>query len=145
MARRYNGFQRGYASTGVNAAVRALQELGSDVEAAAKEALKKGADQIVADAKSRCPVYAGPSRPDVVPGELRDSIKAVSSKKGAVYHIEADAKSGTSGQPYGLYVEFSPKINKPFLYPAFDAHSDEVRASIVEAVKNAVRRHNGGR
>ena len=46
MARRYNGFQRGYASTGVNEAVRALQELGSDVEAAAKEALKNGADQM---------------------------------------------------------------------------------------------------
>ena len=115
MARRYNGFQRGYAATGVNEAVRALQELGKDVEQAAKQALKKGADEIVADAKSRCPVYAGPSRPDVQPGELRDSIKAVSKRSGAVYSIEANAKSLTSGQPYGLYVEFSPKINKPFL------------------------------
>ena len=143
MARRYSGFQRGYASTGVNAAVQALREISVDVEQAAKVALKKGVNEIVADAKSRCPVYAGPERPDVQPGELRDSIKAVSKHSGAAYSIEANAKSLTSGQPYGLYVEFSPKINKPFLYPAFDAHSNEVRASIVDAVKRAVRRHRG--
>lgn len=143
MARRYSGFQRGYASTGVNAAVQALREISVDVEQAAKVALKKGVNEIVVDAKSRCPVYAGPERPDVQPGELRDSIKAVSKHSGAVYSIEANAKSLTSGQPYGLYVEFSPKINKPFLYPAFDAHSNEVRASIVDAVKRAARRHRG--
>lgn len=143
MARRYNGFQRGYASTGVNAAVQALREISVDVEQAAKEALKKGVNEIVVDAKSRCPVYAGAERSDVQPGELRDSIKAVSKHSGAVYSIEANAKSLTSGQPYGLYVEFSPKINKPFLYPAFDAHANEVRANIVDAVKRAVRRHRG--
>lgn len=92
---------------------------------AAKIALKEGVDLIIADAKSRCPVKTG---------NLRDSIKAESLNDGAAYEISADAKN--DGVAYGQFVEFSPKINKPFLYPAVDANIDAVKNKVKQAIEN---------
>ena len=112
--RRHNdsSFSRGYVNiAGVGAAVRNLRMKGEHVLTAAKQALKEGADLIVNDAKSRVPVKTG---------KLRDSIQAKSIEYGAAYDISADAKN-QNGVAYGQFVEFDPKINKPFLYPAMDA------------------------
>ena len=75
----------------------------------------------------------------MVKGALRDSIHAVKFKGGAKYKIIADAVSH-DGIFYGKLVEFSPAVNKPFMYPAMDARRDEVRNKIIEAVRRAVRR-----
>lgn len=139
MAKRYNDFTRGDVR-GVAQAVKALEEIGVNVVKAAKAALKQGVNTITEDAKNRVPVYNGLPRADVEAGALKASIKAVGKKEGSVYHIEANAKSSTSGLPYGLFVEFSSKINKPFLYPALDAHQQAVRNSIIQAVQNATKR-----
>ena len=59
---------------------------------------------------------------------------------GTAYKISADARAA-DGMFYGQIVEFSPKINRPFLYPALDAHREEIREKIVAAVRTACRRH----
>jgi len=117
-----------------------LRGMGEDVLQAAKAALAKGAEEVVAEAKSRCPVYKGKDR-RVTPGALRDSIHAEKKKSGTFYRISAGAQA-QDGTAYGKLVEFSPKINKPFLYPALDARRDGIRRGIVEAVKAALRRNH---
>ena len=125
---------RGFVS-----AEKILSELGVEATAAAKEALAAGADDVVAEAKNRCPVYAGTYK-RVVKGALRDSIhKRPRKRDGSVWRIVADAES-QDGVLYGVLVEFSPRINRPFLYPAFDAKKDSIRSAIVDAVRSAIRR-----
>lgn len=124
---RATSFTRGHMSTG--RAVRQLRELGEHVVEAAKHALKLGVYRVVADAKSKCPVKTG---------KLRDSIKAESNKQGTEYQISANAEN--DGVFYGPIVEFSPEINKPFMYPALDAHREEIRVSIQNAIHVASQR-----
>ena len=123
---------------GWQSAEEILKELGENATKAAKSALAEGAELVMQEARNRCPVYKGNDR-RVVKGALRDSIHAVKLKGGAKYKIIADAVSH-DGIFYGKLVEFSPKINKPFMYPAMDARRDEVRNKIIEAVREAVRR-----
>ena len=104
-----------------------------DIIDAAKRELAKGVYRVVMDAKSRCPVFTG---------KLRASIKAESNDDDTIFYISANAfkedpKAVTGRFYYGQIVEFSPKINKPFLYPAIDAHKDEIRANIRRAVLRA--------
>ena len=102
----------------------------------AKRELAKGVIRIVADAKSRCPVDTG---------ELRNSIKMESNEDDSIFYISANAFRRTNNPQsltgkfyYGQMVEFSPKINKPFLYPAIRAHENEIRQNIRNAVLRAV-------
>lgn len=131
MARRRNeiGFTRG-RGTGMSSykTVAALRELGEHVVEAAKSALKDGADKVVADAKARCPVKTG---------KLRDSIKAVPNKDGSVYAISANAEN--NGVYYGVIVEFSPKINRPFMYPALEENRQQIYDNVSAAISKAVR------
>ena len=115
-----------------------LRELGENATKAAKSALADGAEIVMQEARNRCPVYKGNDN-RVVKGALRDSIHAVKQKGGAKYKIVADAVSH-DGIFYGKLVEFSPAINKPFMYPAMDARQDEVRNKIIDAVREALCR-----
>ena len=119
-------------------AEKILRELGENATKAAKSALADGAEIVMQEARNRCPVYKGNDN-RVVKGALRDSIHAVKQKGGAKYKIVADAVSH-DGIFYGKLVEFSPAINKPFMYPAMDARRDEVRNKIIDAVREALRR-----
>jgi len=123
---------------GYQSAEEMLRELGENATKAAKSALADGAEIVMQEARNRCPVYKGNDR-RVVKGALRDSIHAVKQKGGAKYKIIADATSH-DGIFYGKLVEFSPAINKPFMYPAMDARRDEVRNKIIDAVREALRR-----
>lgn len=130
------GFARGRV-TGMSTAqtIAAIREFGEAAIEAAKAELKKGVDKVVADAKSRCPVRTG---------TLRDSIKAESNRDGTVYWITANAsveepKAASGRFYYGPVVEFSPKINKPFLYPALDSHRLEIYENISEAINKVSR------
>ena len=107
-------------------------DIDKDIIEAAKWELKKGVLKVVADAKSNCPVDTG---------ALRESIKAEGNDKETYFYISANAyrittskKSETGKFYYGQMVEFSPKINKPFLYPALDANREQIKANIREAV-----------
>lgn len=131
--RRARDFSRGVSDTiGLPETMRQLREMGEHVVQAAKDALKQGADEVVADAKSRCPVRTG---------KLRDSIRAEPNRDGTVYTIIADADR--NGFCYGQIVEFSPKtingrrVYKPFLYPALEANYGRVMANIRSAVNRA--------
>ena len=121
-----------------NSAETILKELGTAAENAAKAALEEGADILVKEAKARCPVYDGDD-PRVVKAALRDSIHAEKAKGGKEYRIAADAQA-QDGLFYGKMVEFSPKINKPFLYPAMEAKRKEIQQKIVAAVREAIRK-----
>ena len=130
------GFARG-RMTGMSTykTIEAIREYGEAALNAAKAALKEGVDAVVADAKSRCPVKTS---------RLRDSIKSEANKDGTVYWITANAsvespKSQSGRFYYGAVVEFSPKINKPFLYPAMDAHRQEIYAKVDAALSSVTR------
>ena len=123
---------------GYQSAEEILRELGENATRGAKSALADGAEIVMQEARNRCPVYKGNDN-RVVKGALRDSIHAVKQKGGAKYKIVADAVSH-DGIFYGKLVEFSPAINKPFMYPAMDARRDEVRNKIIDAVREALRR-----
>lgn len=127
---RESTFHRAGNLSGVNAAVERLRAQGEEVLFAAKSALKEGVDLIIADAKSRCPVRTG---------KLKNSIKAVDVANGAAYELAADAKN-SSGVAYGQFVEFSPKINKPFFYPAIYANIGTLKENIKQAIQGALRR-----
>lgn len=120
MARKYGGFDREFFSI-----------LGNDVTEAAKKALEDGAQIVVDEAKSRVPVKTG---------ALRDSIHFKKLNKGTKIRIVADAKD-RDGVEYGQYVEFSPLINEPFMYPAMDSRRAEVKQKIIDAIREAVHKH----
>ena len=105
-----------------------LQDYGKQVAAAAKKALAEEAEIIANDAKSRCPVLTG---------NLKESIHTVPNKSGTRVSIVVDA-TDKDGVPYGKVVEYSPKIQKPFVYPALDAHKDEIAGKVADAIKKAL-------
>ena len=105
-----------------------LQDYGKQVADAAKKALADEAEIIANDAKSRCPVRSG---------NLKESIHTVPNKSGTRVSIVADA-TDKNGVPYGKIVEFSPKIQKPFVHPAIDEHKDEISSKVADAIKQAL-------
>ena len=128
MARRNVEFKQKNLST--TQATRKLHEIGEHVTKAAKSALKAGVYKVADDAKSRVPVRTG---------RLRDSIKVMSNRDGSSYKVSANAENN-KGIRYGKIVEYSPKIQKPFLHPALDANRQQIRDSIETATREAIRR-----
>ena len=129
--RRHNDstFRRGKI-TNSDMVVERLMELGEDVVMAAKIALAEGVESIVFDAKTRVPVRTG---------KLRNSIKAMDKNgDGTVYTLTADA-TNKKGIAYGQFVEFDPRINRPFLYPAIEANIRRLKRNIRQAVKDSVK------
>lgn len=120
---RAGAFVRGGVQSGMIS--RELKKRGEKaVQMAAAEVVRQ-AEIIRDDAKSRVPVRTG---------ALRDSIEVVQYDSGLYCRIKADAKN-KQGIPYGQFVEFDPRIANPFMYPAFDAHKDDARDAIAEAVR----------
>lgn len=108
-----------------------LESYGEEAVNAIREEMEVMAEKIVQDMKARVPVDSG---------ALRDSIHWSWNKKKTAIRIVADAKNKKNGVPYARYVEFSPKINKPFFYPALDAHRDEYHEQLVRALKKALEK-----
>lgn len=126
---RDRGFSRQMSNLGMPETLRQLREMGEHVVEAAKTELARGAAEVVADAKSRCPVRTG---------KLRESIKATPNSSATFYNISADAQN--NGFYYGQIVEFSPKPEfTPFLYPALDANIGRIYGNIRAAVNRAVQ------
>ena len=106
-----------------------LREMGKHVEDAAKQALKRGTDRVVEDAKRRVPVRTG---------KLRDSIKATANRSGTTYTITANADN--RGYRYGRRLEYDPKLaSKRFLHPALDAHRQQIYDDIKNSASQAIR------
>ena len=117
------------AKKGNNSVAKILKQLGDNAVKAARKALVKSADSVVAEAKSRVPVKTG---------ALRDSIQAEKVNADKI-KITANAKS-KKGVAYGRILEYSPKSNKAFMKPALNAKRNEVRENLVNAVREAIRK-----
>lgn len=115
----------------INQVIANLRRRSEHAVTAAKAALRQGVDKVVLDAKSRVPVKTG---------KLRDSIRAIPMFDGAVFKITADAEN-EKGVKYAQYVEYSPRINRPFLYPAVNANISALSDGIKNAVQNSIRRN----
>lgn len=108
------------------------ERFGEAVKNAGVDALKKGAEAIAETAKKNCPVDSG---------RLRDSIHVdvKQTKTSTKIKVVADA-ADDDGFCYAKLVEFSPKINKPFLIPARDQHAKKIREDTLDAIRNAIHR-----
>jgi len=112
-----------------------LIELGADVSAAAKEELLQGGQTILADAKAR--IHS-------ISGALSASGKLEINAKGTIVRIVFDAASpatanSSGGYMYGRIIEWRPGHEHPFLYPAYDAHKNQIKQNVIEAIRQAVR------
>lgn len=105
-----------------------LRRRGNAAVQAAKQALREGVNGIVDDAKLRVPVDTG---------RLKNSIHAETENEGASYKIVADAKN-EQGNSYAKIVEYDPKINKPFMYPAIEANKQRISDKIKQAIERSV-------
>ena len=110
--------------------INRLREIGEYVVTAAKRALEEGANTVKDTAKQNCPVLSG---------KLRDSIKARPQRDGAVYKVSADAFND-KGVNYGRIIEYSPKINRPFMYPALESNRSQITGNIKTAIRDAINR-----
>jgi hypothetical protein len=110
---------------------RALKEIGDAATEEAKKALAEGAEFVVWEAVSNI---------HNVSGDLAASIRAIPMNNGAKIRIVADAED-KNGVEYGQYVEFWPGREHPFLYPAMDAHRDQIKRRVADAIKEAVRKN----
>ena len=147
-----NSFQRGRISlsdgricNSVEEAVRQsvadLRRKGEHVVVAAKQALKEGADIIVADMRKLVPKRSW---------NLHNSIQAESLEDGAIYEFSANARNPKDNFLYGQIIEFSEwhmwkgkrrkKEKQAFMYPSFDNHRDEVNQMIKRAINTAIAR-----
>lgn len=116
--------------------VKAISEMyGEMVVEALRRQMEIEVEKIIEDMKSRVPVRSG---------ALRDSIHWRWNKNKTAIEILADAAHPRSHVKYGRLVEFSPRINKPFFYPAMDAHREEYRESLRRAMQEAVKRFTKG-
>ena len=126
LRKRTGAFIRGGATGGGISFI--IRQRGKKAVEMAAEEVKKQAEIIRDDAKSRCPVDTG---------KLAESIKVVEYNGGLYCRISADARN-KKGIAYGQFVEFDPCIARPFMYPAFDANRDAAKEAIIEAVRKAL-------
>ncbi|WP_143272182.1 HK97-gp10 family putative phage morphogenesis protein [Anaerovibrio sp. JC8] len=112
-----------------NISSKALEALGENIQSSVKSTLKDCGEMLVNEAKSRCPVDTG---------RLRDSIHMEAKAKGTKIQVVADA-TDNEGRAYGKIVEFSPLINRPFLYPALDALRSEIKDKLIQAVRDGLK------
>lgn len=106
-----------------------LKSKGADIERAAKVALREGVKEVVDTAKSLAPVKTG---------KLKESVHEIEENDGASYKIVADAENEYKEQ-YAKIVEYSPRINRPFLYPAVEAQRNNLNEKIKDAVKREIK------
>ena len=125
--------------TGMEAVVASLELRGANVEAAARKAVKAGAQLLAQRIAEAAPVYHGPPRKGVVPGELRDSIKAGPVKEGGdgsymseVKPTGADAR-GEDLARIGNVLEHGRSDMAP--QPFFHSTAERSRAEVEETMR----------
>lgn len=132
-----NGKKTGTANTGQYE--RAIIQIGESVPEAARLALEAVAEKIVDTAKGLAPKESG---------QLENAInwRWAKTRKGWQIKIRSTGAKNKKGVSYGQYAEWDPLFNKaygerPFMYPAFDAHQDEVSEAVAGAVVEVIRRY----
>ena len=127
----------GYGNLSGSAISVLLIELGAEVSDEAKKALLAGGETILADAKTRI---------HKISGALAASGKLQVNKSGTIVRIIFDATSpatahSAGGYMYAKIVEFRPGHEHPYLYTAYDAHRNEIKQNVIDAIRKAVRSH----
>lgn len=111
---------------------RILKEIGKHVVVAAENVIKENADMLVEEMKRRVPVSSGNLRNSIHAERQRDD------KDGFVqYRVVVDAQN-EKGFKYAKIVEFSPKIQKPYMYPSFDALRGGMKENVIRKIQEAV-------
>ena len=105
-----------------------LARYGNSAAMAAKKALLENAEALAEEAKRRCPVDTG---------QLKESIHVEMSKSGTKAKVIADAVN-LKGHPYARYVEFSPRIDEPFMYPAMESKREEMKQNTINKIREAL-------
>jgi len=114
-----------------------LLELGEDVSIKAKQTLLAGGQTILGDAKTRI---------HKISGALAASGKLEVNQSGTRVKIVFDAVSPATdhlagGYGYARIVEFRPGHEHPYLYTAYDAHRNQIKQNVINAIRKAVRAH----
>ena len=128
-----DSFGRGISAKNCRGNIKKLLEVyGEKAVDAGKAELKNQAGVLVEAVKSNIK-----TQNLIKTGNLLNSIKATANKQETEYRISADAQD-KKGFYYGQILEFSPKINKPFMYPAFLKHQQNIRDSIMAAMRKGL-------
>lgn len=109
-----------------------LQELGLSISEAAKKALFDGAQTLADNARSR--ITPGGT------GMLAHTITIKRMNNGARIIVSSEAVK--RGVRYGWVLEGRRNSKFKFLYPAYDATKATIRASIITAIKEAIRKND---
>jgi len=114
-----------------------LLELGDDVAVKAKQTLLAGGQTILGDAKTRI---------HKISGALAASGKLEVNPSGTRVKIVFDAVSpatahSAGGYGYARIVEFRPGHEHPYLYTAYDAHQNQIKKNVINAIRKAVQDH----
>ena len=111
--------------------LQTLQVIGENIEIEAKEAINKGADMIINTAKTKI---------NSKTGNLASSLKKKNIHNGATVRVIADAVSHKNNVAYASLVEFWPGREHPFLYNSYDEHVDEIKNSVIEAIRRGLKK-----
>lgn len=116
-----------------------LEEIvGKTAVEAGKRALEEGANLVVKRAKELCPYDENHDKHNPGTPHLRDTIRVELKNKGAYAKVLTDYKT-KSGWCLGALVEYSPKINHPFLKPAIEELKPTISRNIAEAIIAAMK------
>lgn len=108
----------------------ALQEIRTKALMRAGDALQEGGEIIAEKARNNLERNGS-----VFTGNLKKSIH-VERMGDSVIKVTASAV-GKNGYNYAARIEFSPKVNKPYMYPALNQSKEEIKSLISEAVGGA--------
>lgn len=104
-----------------------LESYGEAVRGELTNALEESAKEIAEVARDNCPVQTG---------ALRDSIH-VEKKGDLVFYVVADAEN--DGYHFARIVEFSPKTNTPFMFPAAQQCKAAHRERLIDAIRKGAK------
>lgn len=150
MAQPWTGARRrGIAYGRLSATRKLLRRLPDDLVEPVRKAFREGAAAILADAKAGAPKDTGAGAEAL---NLQISRDGLSAKVGLVgkranrrgYHLRFH-EYGTKGvaDGFGKGIPLPPLPARPFLEPAFDAHSAEIAAKVKAGIARATNRAAG--
>ena len=117
---------------------RAIIQIGESISEAARIALEDIAGKIVDTAQRLAPKESG---------NLENAInwRWQKTRRGWQIKIRSTGAKNAKGVSYGQYAEWDPLFSesgpKPFLYPALDAHQDEITKAVADAAVEVIRRY----
>lgn len=150
MAQAWTGARRrGIAYGRLSKTRKLLRRLPDDLVEPVRAAFREGAAAILADAKAGAPKDSGQGAEALNLQVSRDGLSAKvgligkrARRKGFYLAFHEYGTKGTS-QGFGKGIQLPPLPARPFLEPAFDAHSAEIAAKVKAGIARATNRAAG--